>query len=148
MPTKACFKCKREQDVEEFYRHPRMADGRLGKCKECTKADVAANRVARIEHYREYDRRRFHENPRRRAAHAASLRRTRERYPEKVQAWYLVGNAIRDGRLVRQPCEVCGSTKSEAHHDDYSRPLDVRWLCKLHHEEAHHADSLLYSPTP
>jgi len=31
------------------------------------------------------------------------------------------------------PCEICGCEKSEAHHDDYSRPLDVRWLCRVHH---------------
>jgi hypothetical protein len=38
------------------------------------------------------------------------------------------------GTLKTQPCEVCGSTVSvEAHHEDYSRPLDVRWLCNYHH---------------
>lgn len=46
--------------------------------------------------------------------------------------------AISSGRLVRQPCEVCGALEVEAHHDDYSKPLDVRWLCPEHHR-AHHA---------
>ena len=31
----------------------------------------------------------------------------------------------RDGRLIRQPCEVCGEVKSQAHHGDYGKPLDV-----------------------
>jgi hypothetical protein len=41
--------------------------------------------------------------------------------------------AISDGTLVQQPCEKCGKRKSEAHHDDYSKPLDVHWLCRFHH---------------
>lgn len=44
---------------------------------------------------------------------------------------------IREGMLIRQPCEVCGNEKVEAHHDDYFKPLEVRWLCKLHHQEHH-----------
>lgn len=45
---------------------------------------------------------------------------------------------IREGELVRQPCEVCGIDKTiEAHHDDYYRPLEVRWLCRKHHIEHH-----------
>lgn len=61
-----------------------------------------------------------------------------ERNPEKRRAHIAVGNAIRDGRLVRQPCEVAGCGDiAQAHHDDYSRPLDVRWLCASHHA-AHH----------
>lgn len=57
---------------------------------------------------------------------------------EKETARKLMRNAIKDGTLVRQPCEECGSTKSVAgHHPDYSRPLDVRWLCASHHAEEH-----------
>ena len=44
---------------------------------------------------------------------------------------------IKMGRLIRKPCEVCGELKVEAHHDDYSRPFDVRWLCGHHHREHH-----------
>lgn len=49
----------------------------------------------------------------------------------------MVRNAIRTGKLNKQPCEVCGDAKAEAHHDDYNRPLEVRWLCKKHHSEWH-----------
>ena len=48
----------------------------------------------------------------------------------------MVLNAIRDGKMERLSCEVCGA-KAQAHHDDYSKPLDVRWLCFKHHREHH-----------
>ena len=57
---------------------------------------------------------------------------------QKIRARWRLQNAIRRGRLERLPCEVCGA-KAQAHHDDYSKPLDVRWLCKLHHEQVHHS---------
>jgi hypothetical protein len=48
-----------------------------------------------------------------------------------------VGNALRDSKLFKTPCIVCGSLKSEAHHEDYSKPLEVIWLCRRHHMERH-----------
>lgn len=60
-----------------------------------------------------------------------------ERNKEKRSAHVAVGNAIRDGKLKKKPCEVCGSIKVEAHHDDYSKPLKVRWLCIKHHNHHH-----------
>lgn len=61
------------------------------------------------------------------------------RNPEKKKAGVIVNNAIRDGRLFKKPCSICGASKSQAHHDDYSRPLDVRWLCPACHS-AHHKE--------
>lgn len=56
-----------------------------------------------------------------------------------------VEKAIARGDLVPQPCEVCGENgfmrdgrrKVQAHHDDYNKPLEVRWLCQKHHHEWH-----------
>lgn len=47
-----------------------------------------------------------------------------------------VHRALRAGTLVRQACEVCGTSdgRIDAHHDDYAKPLDVRWLCRRHHQ--------------
>lgn len=47
---------------------------------------------------------------------------------------------LRAGRIVRKVCEKCGGDKTQAHHDDYSKPLDVRWLCPKHHAEHHRND--------
>jgi hypothetical protein len=66
-------------------------------------------------------------------------RKWREANPEKRKAHIVVGNAVRDGRLVKGPCEYADSTctpngKIQAHHDDYTKPMEVRWLCPWHHK--------------
>lgn len=115
MQRKTCFKCHVEKPITDFYVHPQMGDGRLNKCKECTRADVRENYTKNIDRYREYDRRRgYRPGPQHKVAARMATR-----------------------VLDRKPCEVCGATKVEAHHDDYTKPLDVRWLCKRHHAEVH-----------
>jgi ribosomal protein S27AE len=134
--VKRCFKCGDEKPLTEFYRHPKMADGYLGKCKSCTRIDVAQNYRARIDHYVEYERNRA-QNPQRKEMALEYQRRRRRRDPIKAAAHIATSNAIRDGRLIRKPCESCGDANVDAHHDDYTRPLDVRWLCRRHHLAVH-----------
>lgn len=58
--------------------------------------------------------------------------------PERRRASAAVATAIYNGSLKRQPCEVCGAKHDiDAHHDDYSKPLEVRWLCRSHHRQHH-----------
>lgn len=52
----------------------------------------------------------------------------------------ILRNAVKYGRIVRQPCEVCGAERSQAHHDDYAQPLKVRWMCALHHKLWHQTE--------
>ncbi len=56
---------------------------------------------------------------------------------EKYLAHKAVANALVAGKLSKLPCEVCLNERSEAHHEDYSRQLDVNWLCRTHHLERH-----------
>lgn len=44
---------------------------------------------------------------------------------------------VRRGHIKKLPCSVCGNKKSQGHHDDYSKPLEVKWLCRKHHNELH-----------
>ncbi len=60
-----------------------------------------------------------------------------EKNPKKRSVHIKTGNAIRDGKLLKQPCGVCGSEDVQAHHCDYDKPLEVMWLCPIHHEEWH-----------
>lgn len=64
-------------------------------------------------------------------------KRFREKFPEKARAHDRVRRAIEKGVLVRLPCSSCGSDKSQAHHADYSKPLDVTWLCRRCHDQRH-----------
>jgi len=132
---KTCFKCGAFKPLGEFYAHPQMADGHLNKCKECTKFDVKLWAGATPELRRAYELRR-NKTDSRKAARLNYLKQQRAKYPEKNRARAHVSYAIRTGNIKRQPCEACGSLKSQAHHEDYSRPLDVRWLCFPHHREA------------
>jgi hypothetical protein len=77
----------------------------------------------RADAVREYNRRWWAEN--------------RGKYAAKIRARKAVADALAHERLVRGPCEVGVGCRGriEAHHDDYDRPLDVRWLCAAHHGE-------------
>jgi len=130
---KQCFKCGKHLPRQAFYRHSKMADGLLGKCKSCTKNDAINHRMKNPERMRESERAR-RQTPKRRA-----WAKQYENTPARKRisfAHHKVCQAIIDGKLVKKPCEVCGD-KANAHHDDYSKPLDVRWLCTTHHVEHH-----------
>lgn len=64
-----------------------------------------------------------------------------KRDPIKDKARRMVEKAIKHGVLVRLPCSVCGNVKSEGHHKDYLKPLDVEWLCRIHHRQADYRDN-------
>ncbi len=80
---------------------------------------------------------------RERLGHSHS-REWNQRNPEKRSAQKFVERALKSGVLQRKPCERCGSMTVHAHHDDYSKPLAVMWLCPAHHKERHRElDALL-----
>ena len=149
METKTCFKCQRVLPRTEFYAHPQMGDGLLGKCKDCTRSDV------RKRYYEKHDDVMLYEKSRGSKRGDGSnkrkyLREYRERYKEKRVAHYALRNAVRDKRIKKMPCATCMSWENvEAHHTDYSKPLDVVWLCVEHHKIAHGViplDSPRYRP--
>jgi hypothetical protein len=144
---RTCKTCGVEKSLMDFYRH---TSGTLQReCKECWKAYVKANRLARAAQYAEYERGRanlphrvearkeYAATPHGRANGTRAKRAYLDRNPAKRAAHIKTRNAIRDGKLIRKPCEVCGEVRAQAHHDDYGKPLDVRWLCTTHHTEWH-----------
>jgi hypothetical protein len=106
------------------------------------------------------------ENPERHAENARRYQQTegykayqrqwrednRERHREQQRAYYhgldaegkkrwnartALNRAVRKGKVERGVCEVCAEPNAQGHHDDYDKPLDVRWLCPAHHAETH-----------
>jgi hypothetical protein len=88
----------------------------LERERERSRAYYAANKEARLE----------------------AQRARRAAKPAKHKARKAIQHAIRSGKVKRQPCEECGTHELvHAHHDDYSKQLDVRWLCAKHHSIYH-----------
>lgn len=126
-----CNKCLRILSLDKFYK------SRPIRCKDCIKARVGIYRIANHAKVCEYDRARAKEPDRKRKVVGYFLKMNRKS-PEKRAARVAVGNAVRDGRLIKAPCVYCGEPKVQAHHADYSKPLDVTWECfKCHREREH-----------
>lgn len=134
--SKTCFKCSAVKPLEEFYKHPKMGDGHLNKCKECTKFDATKHRSENLEKIRIYDKQRS-SLPHRRALQAACTRAWRSQDKRRSAAHRAVAKAIRQGEIVKIPCVRCSSVKSVAHHEDYDKPLEVMWLCDPCHKQRH-----------
>jgi hypothetical protein len=77
--------------------------------------------------------------------HAKHMRETRPIHSKLKESARVKANAraylntyLKRGLIVKNPC-YCGETNSQAHHSDYSKPLEVVWLCRKHHLEVHKA---------
>jgi hypothetical protein len=73
---------------------------------------------------------------------------TEDRQPSRQERWAAKNplarwahgatrGAVQRGLLEREPCQVCGDPKVDAHHPDHTRPLEVVWLCRRHHKAEH-----------
>lgn len=131
---KHCNSCDKDKIKSEFGKRAMSVDGLAAKCKECQK---------------EYDKARL-KNPKRMAArrdyqktesgklaHSKATKAWVDKNVIKRAAHIMVGNALKGGRLIKMPCEICEDRNSHGHHDDYAKPLEVRWLCDTHHNEWH-----------
>lgn len=66
-----------------------------------------------------------------------------EEKKKRVKARSILNHHLRDNHIERLPCEICGN-QAEAHHNDYDKPLDVRWLCFKHHRLYHKIGMKVY----
>ena len=143
-PLYLCKSCEGNFPTDAFYASNQST------CKECVKSSVRANRAAKADYYRAYDRKRYRDDPERKARcqemgrttpMSERVRKQRERRraePHKNAARVAVYKAIKNGQLVRGDCYFCGSSERiQAHHEDYDHPLDVVWLCSSCHGKLH-----------
>ena len=143
---KKCTKCGLDKPVDDFYVMKPATGYRAAECKECTKTRVKKHYADTIPQQHAYEANR-NATPERKAALQKRMRFHRARNPDKYKARTAVNNAVRDGRLFRLPC-ACGSLKVQAHHADYSKPLDVKWVCFRCHREKEHGQTVTSTPAP
>jgi hypothetical protein len=125
MTRKLCPHCGKVKDLGEFYRSRQTLDGVKGWCKMCF--CTATRRYAKTATGRKVQQ--------------AAGHRYRRRFPRKAKARSVVSHALRDGKIARPAhCEGCGKRrKTQAHHEDYAKPLEIVWLCRPCHLTRHEA---------
>ena len=123
-PLRKCQRCGKQRDASEFPMSP-VTKQPIATCRACMPQYQRGGKPER-----EGKRRWQRANREKRAAHKA------------------VEYAVLRGDLKRQPCVRCGSEdRVVAHHDDYSRPLDVMWLCWPCHVERHREIGRPFGPS-
>lgn len=143
---KKCFACGQNKPLSEFYKHPGTADGLLGKCKACAKAYASSRTDYERERGKRPDRvaaaRAYSQTDQGKAALGAGRRRYQQQNPVKRAAHVILGNAVKSGVVVKPSvCSSCGSGgRIHGHHHDYTKPLDVEWLCAKCHRSRHAND--------
>lgn len=130
-PRKWCMRGEHFVPLSGFARNRCRTDGLDFYCKACNRA-----------WHREHAKTRRRKASRRAwaaSAGRAAVNRYRGRYPQKHQAQLQLQVAVKTGKIRRaSACIKCGGTKLvEAHHDDYAKPLAVRWLCRWCHRTWH-----------
>lgn len=63
--------------------------------------------------------------------------------PEKIKAHLVLHRALRNGKICKEPCQICGNENSQAHHPNYLLPLFVKWLCPSHHKKEHLVEPII-----
>lgn len=150
--TKRCPTCGEVKQVDLFFSKNRARpDGWSSHCKTCTNQRLSVYAKKHPEKARERSARHKTKSPeaqrlrqrlyRQRHPDLVAQRSPNERmlHPDRVSARKKVHHAVKTGRLIKpSSCERCGLIKSlNAHHPDYSRPLDVIWLCSSCHKIVH-----------
>ena len=142
-----CIKCGIERGASEFYPQRRA-------CKPCEREQ---RRIGQIAYRAKYPDRVREQRKTFLASHptywddwwAANADKAKEyeakknaRLPERRKAHSIVCHALERGEIAKPAtCSKCDATRIEAHHVDYSKPLEVVWLCRIHHVEAHRVDA-------
>lgn len=150
---KPCLGCGEIKLLSEFHIQKTGVGGRTSRCIVCENARVLSNRNANKLHANAQGRewymrnkekrtlsiKKYHQTQNGKSMRRASSAKFRRNNPEKVFAHDAVRKAIQRG-IIQKPntCTQCGIKKNlQAHHDYYSKPLDVIWLCVPCHVQLH-----------
>jgi hypothetical protein len=145
--NKRCCHCRTEKPLSEFGKDKSRPDKLNQRCRSCANEAFRAwcdnNRDRRREVSRDSRKRNYDK-----ARYGLATERYAAKHPERVLAVKAKNHAIEYGRMERAACAVCGTNKwVHAHHPDYSKPLEVVWLCAAHHKEVHRKENANESRT-
>lgn len=118
-----CCGCGLLKDISLFEKDPNKKYGRNYRCREC------ARERYNPEYHREY--RKKHQKRINTLIGDWKKKRSRD------SVYAATAHAVKSGKIKKQPCVICGHKISQAHHEDYSKPLNVVWLCRRHHIALH-----------
>lgn len=127
METKVCFKCGVEKPLSDFYKHHRMADGYLNKCKECTKLDISKNYFNKIKDKEWVEK----ERARGREKYA------RLGYKEKYKNMYNDGGYLYKNLSKKLKSRQVDLNDKEIHHWNYNEILSIFILPRRQHRKIH-----------
>ena len=140
---KKCSGCKEEKMESAFHVDRSKGEGLQGYCKDCVAIYMRDYRRSRKTEIQEQGRE-YNQTPAGKERRKRGDKNYRKKFPEKIKAINVVNHAIREGKICRPLiCKKCGEQgKVQAHHPDYSKPLEVKWLCVPCHVKKH-ADLVL-----
>ena len=131
---KRCRICKQDKELSEFQSDSTRPDKLDPRCRDCKRLYYRIQRQTHKDTFKRKDQT-YYLKHREEIIRKRSDNYQRDKY--KIRARNMVKVALYNGILSHQPCEICGIIDTHAHHDNYNFPLDVRWLCPVHHCEWH-----------
>ena len=155
MDSKICTKCEELKPLNEYHSDKRSSDGKTSSCGECNNNYSRKRRATNTEDVRVYYRKyratgkglenlkEYSQSEEGKAVARKSQQKWKENNRHKRRAHSAVNYSIRTMAIEKQPCAICGETQNiHAHHADYEKPLNIKWLCAKHHHELHREERL------
>lgn len=146
---KVCKTCDVIKPIAEFYKNKELRDGHFNECKMCCNKRTRENVANNAQHYRDYHReisrlphyvkvsRDYKQTQAGKQSIIKACLNWNKKHPDRRSAITALNHAIATGKVKRYPCWVCGSIKTHGHHPAYDQPMNVIWLCPMHHKEVH-----------
>ena len=143
MNDKYCTKCKEIKPTNDFHNNRSNKDGKADWCKLCnaarafkflsTPGGVEAKKVSQ---------KKYSLSDKGRATRDKASKVYAETHPDRYRAKCAVNSAVQNGTIDKPDfCSVCfGKGVIHGHHHDYTKPLDVQWLCQPCHINVHHGE--------
>lgn len=147
---KKCKRCGVVLPIAYFYAHPMTRDRLSQNCKQCSCGIVRSARARNTDYYKAFDvaratnktraqqRKEYAHSPQGKEGIRKRGAKWRKNNKEKKRCHTIVRAAVRAGKLIKGNCVLCGKKLGVcAHHEDYTKPLQVVWLCYKHHNDYH-----------